>query len=29
MLNHFLKVESNLYIYEDTGEYTEEILKNI
>jgi tRNA1Val (adenine37-N6)-methyltransferase len=23
----FLKVESNLYIYEDTGEYTEEILK--
>lgn len=23
----FLKVESNLYIYEDTGKYTEEILK--
>ncbi len=23
----FLKVESNLYIYKDTGEYTEEILK--
>lgn len=23
----FLKVESNLYIYEDTGEYTKEILK--
>ena len=23
----FLKVESNLYIYEDTGKYTKEILK--